>query len=86
MLASPVSERDALVASFCEVAEQSFFAFAEPLSNPAESGAAEVAEWIVATVRFHGAVDGAIRITLPAALGLDLCGAFLGSEIGRAHV
>lgn len=78
MLASPVAEREALVASFCEVAEQSFFAFAEPTAPPTE-GVDVHAEWMQAVLEFHGPADGRMRVTLPSALGLELCCAFLGA-------
>ena len=78
MLASPVAEREALVASFCEVAEQSFFAFAEPTAPPSE-GLGVYPEWMQADLEFHGPAHGRMRVTLPAMLGHELCAAFLGA-------
>lgn len=78
MLASPVAEREALVTSFCEVAEQSFFAFAEPLASPAD-GLEAHPEWLQAEILFHGPVDGRMRVMLPVPLGVELCAAFLGA-------
>jgi len=74
---TPVTERDAIVATFAEVAEQSFFAYAEP-ADPAPDDLAACTEWIDARVSFTGPFAGSLTVTLPASLAYELCGSFLG--------
>lgn len=71
------TERDALAASFTEVAEQSFFAYAEA-AEPAPEDVAACGDWLQAYVRFTGPFEGDMRLTIPTSLGYELCGAFLG--------
>lgn len=78
MPTSPIADRDALVASFCQVAEQSFFAFAEAVV-PAPDEVAAYDSWIEALVHFSGPTRGQLVLAVPASLGVELCGAFLGS-------
>lgn len=77
MLASLTTERDRLVTSFCGVAEQSFFAFAEA-AEPSLDEITSCVEWMEALVHFSGPVAGRFVVTLPSALGAELCAAFLG--------
>lgn len=79
MLASPTTERELLVTSFCGVAEQSFFAFAEPAEPPLDE-ITGYPEWMEALVHFSGPVSGRFTLTLPVGLGRELCAAFLGSN------
>lgn len=79
MLASPTTERELLVTSFCGVAEQSFFAFAEAVEPPPNE-ITGCTQWMEALVHFSGPVSGRFSLTLPASLGRELCAAFLGSS------
>ncbi len=74
---TPTIERDAIIASFAEVAEQSFFAFAEPLDGTPED-VSTFTEWMEARVGFTGPYAGRMTVTLPVSLGYELCGSFLG--------
>ena len=71
------SVREALI----EVAENSFFAFVDPVE--AESAAELLATapgWLQATVVFEGAFGGAMEIALAEPLAVELFTSFLGLE------
>ena len=67
------------------VAEQSFFAVAEPGDDRSfEAAAAKVPRWLVATVRFEqGALVGSVSCTLPENLASGLFDAFTGRDPGE---
>lgn len=77
MLASLTGDRERLITTFCAVAEQSFFAFAEA-AEPSLDEITGSGEWMEALVHFSGPVAGRFVVTLPAGLGAELCAAFLG--------
>lgn len=68
----PLAETDPVAAAVCNVAERSFFAFAEP----GDLGVTEPA--LSAVVHFRGPVAGEMRVTLPVALTLELAQMFSG--------
>jgi CheY-specific phosphatase CheX len=67
------------------VAEQSFFAVAEPSDDRSFGVAAvQVPRWLVATVRFEqGALAGTVSCTLPENLANGLFDAFTGRDPGE---
>jgi CheY-specific phosphatase CheX len=67
------------------VAEQSFFAVAEPSDDRAFGVAAvKVPRWLVATVRFEqGPLVGTVSCTLPESLANGLFDAFTGRDPGE---
>lgn len=77
MPASLTTERDRLAASFCSVAEQSFFAFGEA-AEPSLDEITGCVEWMEALVHFSGPSAGRFVVTLPSVLGAELCASFLG--------
>jgi CheY-specific phosphatase CheX len=68
------------------VAEQSFFAVAEPADDRSFGVAAsQVPRWLVATVGFEqGALAGSVSCTLPEKLANGLFDAFTGRDPGEA--
>ena len=73
------SARTALV----DVAENSFFAFVDPVGDAAfQELAVAVPVWMQASVRFDGAFGGWMHVVLAEPLALDLYAAFLGLEPG----
>ena len=71
------SVREALV----EVAENSFFAFVDPVEPEAAAELLTMATgWLQATVVFEGAFGGAMQIALAEPLALELFASFLGLE------
>jgi len=72
----------ALGAAAVRVAEESFFAFAEPCDLARVAGllrARPGAEpWLLAAVAFTGPFEGVVRVALPRALAGELGGAFCG--------
>ena len=64
------------------VAENSFFAVAEPGDERAFAAqAAQVPSWLVATVRFEqGALNGSVACTMPLTLARNLFDAFAGRD------
>lgn len=71
---------DALV----DVAENSFFAFVEPVDAGRFSElATAVPAWIEALLVFEGAFGGALRVAVPEPLALELFASFLGLEPGE---
>ena len=74
------SVRDALV----EVAENSFFAFVDPVESDAAAEVLAMApSWLKATVVFEGAFGGAMEIALAEPLALELFASFLGLDPGE---
>jgi len=75
------SVQEALV----EVAENSFFAFVDPLEGEAlAEGVAAVSSWLEASVTFTGAFGGTMRIVVAEPLALELFASFLGLEPGES--
>jgi len=73
------SVREALV----EVAENSFFAFVDPVEAEVAGELLAIAPgWIQATVVFEGAFGGAMQIALAEPLAIELFASFLGLEPG----
>jgi len=70
-MSSLKSVTDAIVT----VAEQSFFAYAEPVAGDV----ALPGDCYEIAVAFSGAFAGAVRIVMPIALARDLCAAFSGA-------
>ena len=69
--------REALV----EVAENSFFAFVDPVEPDATAELLAMApSWLQATVVFEGAFGGAMEIALAEPLAVELFTSFLGLE------
>jgi CheY-specific phosphatase CheX len=66
------------------VAEQSFFAVAEPGDDRSFGvAAAKVPRWLIATVRFEqGPLAGSVSCTLPESLATGLFDAFTGRDPG----
>ncbi len=71
--------REPVQAALVEVAENSFFAFVDPLDAAqfAEM-AATVPSWLCALVQFDGAFGGRMTVTLPEPLAHELFASFLG--------
>jgi CheY-specific phosphatase CheX len=67
------------------VAEQSFFAVAEPADDRSFGvAAAQVPRWLVATVRFEqGPLAGSVSCTIPEKLANGLFDAFTGRDPGE---
>jgi CheY-specific phosphatase CheX len=75
------SVQEALV----EVAENSFFAFVDPLEGDAlAESVAAVSSWLEASVTFTGAFGGTMRIVVAEPLALELFASFLGLEPGES--
>jgi len=73
------SVRDALV----EVAENSFFAFVDPVEAEVAGELLAIAPcWLQATVAFEGAFGGTMQIALAEPLAIELFVSFLGLEPG----
>jgi CheY-specific phosphatase CheX len=71
--------REALV----EVAENSFFAFVDPVEAEVAGELLAIApSWLQATVAFEGAFGGTMQIALAEPLAIELFVAFLGLEPG----
>ena len=83
----------ALGAAAVRVAEESFFAFAEP-SDLARVAALLQARpgaepWLLAAVGFTGPFEGVVQVALPHALAGELAGAFCGvpaETLDDAHI
>jgi len=74
------SVREALV----EVAENSFFAFVDPVEPEAAGEVLSMAPgWLQATVVFEGAFGGAMQIALAEPLAVELFASFLGLDPGE---
>jgi CheY-specific phosphatase CheX len=74
------SVQEALV----EVAENSFFAFVDPLEGEALAEAmAAASSWLEASVTFTGAFGGTMHILVAEPLALELFASFLGLEPGE---
>jgi CheY-specific phosphatase CheX len=74
------SVREALV----EVAENSFFAFVDPVEAEVAAELLAIApRWIQATVAFEGAFGGSMEIALAEPLAIELFVSFLGLEPGE---
>jgi hypothetical protein len=72
---------DAVAAALTEVAENSFFAFVDPVETEAAAEfAAGLKSWLVATVVFSGAFGGTMKIAVAEPLARELFGAFLGLD------
>jgi hypothetical protein len=72
---------DAVGAALTEVAENSFFAFVDPVETEAAAEfAAGVEAWLVATVVFSGAFGGTMKIAVAEPLARELFGSFLGLD------
>jgi hypothetical protein len=70
---------DALGQALANVAERSFFAFAETVDRATfDDRAADVAQWQVAVVSFRGGLTGTMTCALPSTLGGRLFDAFTG--------
>ncbi len=79
------AHHDAVRAALVEVAENSFFAFVDPVEpDAAGEFSAEVASWLVATVVFTGAFGGRMQIALAEPLARELFDAFLGRDRAEA--
>jgi CheY-specific phosphatase CheX len=73
------SVREALI----EVAENSFFAYVDPVEAEAAGELLAMAPgWIQATVAFEGAFGGAMQIALAEPVAIELFVSFLGLEPG----
>src|SRR4051812_30821820 len=72
-------DTDGLSTALVNVAERSFFAFAEPLPGSAAGAALEMpGDCYELSVAFTGAFAGIVRLVMPIALARDLCAAFSG--------
>jgi hypothetical protein len=74
---SPADAFAALEAALSHVAEDSFYAFVEPVEDDWHNTWSGH-EWLAATVTFHGAAEGVVTCRLPQALAQSLAAAFLG--------
>jgi hypothetical protein len=81
-VSSPTSSRAealaALEAALALVAEDSFFAFVEPVEEGWRDVWSAGHEWLEATVTFHGGAEGIVVCRLPQSLAQTLAAAFLG--------
>jgi hypothetical protein len=77
----PVEHHDSVRDALVEVAENSFFAFADPL-DAEQFGelASAVPTWLRAQVTFDGAFGGRMTFTVPEQLGQELFASFLGES------
>jgi chemotaxis phosphatase CheX-like protein len=73
---------EALGAAAVRVAEDSFFAYAEPCATERVAGLLQARpdgeSWLWAAVAFTGPFEGVVRVALPRDLAGDLAGAFCG--------
>ena len=81
----PIEHRQTLHDALVEVAENSFFAYVEPLDGEAAAEAlAAVPAWLEAEVRFTGAFGGRMRLAVAEPLAVELFASFLGLDPGEA--
>ena len=80
-----VEQHQSVQEALVEVAENSFFAFVDPLEGDAVAEAmAPVTSWLEASVTFTGAFGGTMRLVVAEPLALELFASFLGLEPGEA--
>jgi Chemotaxis phosphatase CheX len=82
----PAHDPAALADALINVAERSFFAYAE--LAPADWPIVASGGWYQASVSFRGRFSGSMSLTLPVDLARDLWAAFLGleSDLAADHV
>src|SRR4051812_35546886 len=77
--AQTAPDTEGLGAAIVNVAERSFFAFAEPMPGTAAGAAIDMpGDCYELSVAFTGAFAGIVRLVMPIALARDLCAAFSG--------
>ena len=76
--AQTAPDTDGLAAAIVNVAERSFFAFAEPAPGGAACAIDMPGDCYELSVAFTGAFAGIVRLVMPIALARDLCAAFSG--------
>jgi CheY-specific phosphatase CheX len=80
-----VEQHQSVQEALVEVAENSFFAFVDPIDGEALADAVAAApSWLEASVTFTGAFGGTMRIVVAEPLALELFASFLGLEPGEA--
>jgi hypothetical protein len=94
---SPEEHADGLTQAIVDVAQESFFAFAEPCDGEQFTEALDAtgcggsdARWLKARIDFDGAFAGAVELKLPYLLAMDLAaslaGVMPGDEIAESDV
>lgn len=73
----PLAETEPVAAAVCNVAERSFFAFAEPV-DPSMADVPFAMPAFSADVRFSGPASGQMRVLIPVALTRELAEMFSG--------